>query len=82
MYEHQGKVISFNDEKGCGFLSRITGSDIFVHYSAIEGEHGRKSLVAGDNVEFDVTLGHDDKEEAAHVHLLPPDLPTTMPTGL
>ncbi len=49
-----GKVKWFNDSKGYGFISADGGKDVFVHFSAIQMP-GRKTLVEGDNVEFDVT---------------------------
>jgi CspA family cold shock protein len=52
----QGTVKWFNDAKGYGFISREQGEDLFVHFSAIEGE-GFKSLSEGDRVEFEVTRG-------------------------
>jgi CspA family cold shock protein len=52
----QGTVKWFNDAKGYGFISRPQGEDLFVHFSAIQGE-GFKSLAEGDAVEFDVTNG-------------------------
>ncbi len=52
----QGTVKWFNDAKGYGFISREQGEDLFVHFSAIEGE-GFKSLSEGDAVEFEVTSG-------------------------
>ncbi|OGP59101.1 MAG: cold-shock protein [Deltaproteobacteria bacterium RBG_13_61_14] len=48
----QGNVKWFNDSKGFGFIEQETGEDIFVHFSAIEGE-GYKSLSDGQKVEFD-----------------------------
>ena len=46
-----GRVKWFNDAKGYGFIVRDEGPDVFVHYSAIEGE-GYRSLTAGQAVEF------------------------------
>lgn len=46
----------FNDSKGYGFIEREDGDDVFVHFSAIQGE-GFKSLSEGDVVEFDITEG-------------------------
>ena len=51
-----GTVKWFNAEKGYGFISREGGSDLFVHYSAIEGS-GYRSLEEGQNVEFEVVQG-------------------------
>ena len=51
-----GTVKFFNAQKGFGFISREGGPDVFVHFSNIEG-NGYKSLVEGDNVEFEVTQG-------------------------
>jgi CspA family cold shock protein len=54
MSERQvGTVKWFNGEKGYGFIARESGEDVFVHYSAIQGE-GVKNLVEGDRVEFSI----------------------------
>ena len=52
----QGTVKWFNDAKGYGFISRQSGEDVFVHFSAIQAE-GYKSLNEGQAVEFEVTRG-------------------------
>ena len=49
-----GKVKWFNAEKGYGFITADDGTDIFVHYSAIQGE-GFKTLDEGQAVSFDVS---------------------------
>ena len=51
-----GTVKWFNEAKGFGFIAQSDGDDVFVHYSAIEGD-GFKSLMDGDRVEFEVTNG-------------------------
>ena len=51
-----GTVKWFNDQKGFGFITRDTGGDIFVHYSAIQGA-GFRSLAEGERVEFSVGQG-------------------------
>jgi CspA family cold shock protein len=48
-----GKVKWFNAAKGYGFIGREGGADVFVHYSAIQGE-GYKTLQEGDEVEFEI----------------------------
>ena len=52
----QGKVKWFNAEKGFGFIEREDGTDVFVHFSAIQSE-GYKSLDEGQAVEFEVEEG-------------------------
>ena len=51
-----GRVKWFNNTKGYGFIGQDGGADVFVHYSAIEGD-GYKTLHEGDLVEFEVTQG-------------------------
>jgi cold shock protein len=51
-----GTVKWFNDAKGYGFISHEGGPDVFVHFSAIQG-NGFKSLAEGDRVEFEIVQG-------------------------
>jgi CspA family cold shock protein len=51
-----GTVKFFNDTKGFGFIEQESGPDVFVHFSAINGE-GFKTLSEGQKVEFTVTQG-------------------------
>ena len=52
----KGNVKWFNSEKGFGFIEREGGDDVFVHFSAIQGE-GYKTLDEGQAVTFDVEQG-------------------------
>jgi CspA family cold shock protein len=63
-----GSVKWFNAEKGYGFISRTDGADVFVHYSAIQG-NGYRTLTEGQNVEFDVGPGRKG-EEAQNVRVI------------
>jgi CspA family cold shock protein len=60
-----GTVKWFNSEKGYGFITSEEGLDIFVHFSAIQGE-GFKTLDEGQKVEFEVVEG-DRGPQAANV---------------
>jgi len=52
----QGTVKWFNEAKGYGFITPDEGNDVFVHFSAIQGE-GFKTLAEGQRVEFEVVQG-------------------------
>ena len=52
----RGTVKWFNEAKGFGFISQAEGEDVFVHFSAIQGD-GFKTLAEGETIEFDVTKG-------------------------
>jgi CspA family cold shock protein len=52
----KGKVKWFNEKKGYGFIEQEGGGDVFVHFSAIQGD-GFKTLTEGQEVEFDVVDG-------------------------
>ena len=62
-----GTVKWFNADKGFGFISREGGDDVFVHFSAIQGD-GYRSLEEGQTVEFDVAPGRKG-EEAQNVRV-------------
>ena len=51
-----GTVKWFNDGKGYGFIAREGGDDVFVHFSAIQG-NGFRSLQEGQQVEFTIQQG-------------------------
>ena len=51
-----GKVKWFSTEKGYGFIEREDGSDVFVHFSAIQDD-GFKTLNEGQAVEFEIVDG-------------------------
>ena len=63
-----GKVKWFNAEKGYGFIESENGSDVFVHFSAIQPE-GFKTLEEGQPVQFDVTQGNRGDQAANVVRL-------------
>lgn len=61
----QGQVKWFSNEKGYGFITPENGSsDVFVHYSAIQG-NGYRSLQEKATVEFEVVEGPKGKQAAA-----------------
>jgi CspA family cold shock protein len=53
---NKGTVKWFNAEKGYGFITGEDGKDVFVHFSAIQGE-GFKTLDEGQSVTYDLTEG-------------------------
>lgn len=63
-----GTVKWFNDSKGYGFIEGENGSDVFVHFSAIQ-KSGFKSLNEGQRVKFDITSGPRG-QQASNVQLL------------
>lgn len=63
-----GVVKWFNNEKGFGFISVEGEEDVFVHFSAIQGD-GYKSLEEGQNVEFDIVEGQKGPQAANVVRL-------------
>lgn len=63
-----GKVKWFNAEKGYGFIEREEGGDVFVHFSAIQGE-GFKTLDEDQQVEFDIVEGNRGPQAANVVRL-------------
>ncbi|MBM7869543.1 CspA family cold shock protein [Clostridium pascui] len=52
-----GTVKWFNSEKGFGFISVEGEDDVFVHFTAIQGNEARKNLEEGQRVEFEVEQG-------------------------
>lgn len=63
----KGKVKWFNNQKGFGFITaEETNKDIFVHYSAVQGD-GYKTLTQGQDVEFDL-IKSDKGDQAQNVH--------------
>ncbi|MGM0845437.1 MAG: cold-shock protein CspD [Bacillota bacterium] len=52
-----GKVKWFNNEKGFGFIEVEGGEDVFVHFTAIQGD-GFKSLEEGQEVSFEIVEGN------------------------
>ena len=52
----RGTVKWFDDRKGYGFIARDDAEDVFVHFSAIQG-NGFKTLSEGQEVEFEITNG-------------------------
>jgi len=59
----KGRVKWFNAGKGYGFIEQDGGEDIFVHFSAIQGD-GFKTLTAGQEVTFEIEQGAKGKQAA------------------
>ncbi|AUS07490.1 cold-shock protein [Laceyella sacchari] len=64
-----GTVKWFNADKGYGFIEVPGNDDVFVHYSAIEGE-GFKTLDEGQRVSFDIVENDQGRMQAANVEKL------------
>ncbi len=52
----EGSVKWFSEKKGYGFIEKDDGGDVFVHFSAIEGD-GFKTLLEGQRVQFEEEVG-------------------------
>lgn len=63
-----GTVKWFNAEKGYGFIESDDGGDVFVHFSAIQGE-GFKTLDEGQRVKYDLVEGNRGQQAANVVRL-------------
>lgn len=63
-----GKVKWFNDNKGFGFIEQSDGKDVFVHYTAIQGD-GFKTLPEGAEVQFEL-LETERGPQAANVQVV------------
>lgn len=59
----EGTVKWFSNEKGYGFITQSDGEDVFVHYTAIQGD-GYKTLTDGQRVEFDIVEGPKGRQAA------------------
>jgi CspA family cold shock protein len=67
-FMQNGKVKWFNNEKGFGFIEIEGGDDVFVHFSAIQGD-GFKSLEEGQEVSFEIVEGNRGPQAANVVKL-------------
>ncbi|WP_243290815.1 cold-shock protein CspD [Bacillus sp. FJAT-47783] len=66
--QQNGKVKWFNNEKGFGFIEVEGGDDVFVHFTAIQGD-GFKSLEEGQEVSFEIVEGNRGPQAANVVKL-------------
>jgi CspA family cold shock protein len=64
-----GVVKWFDDAKGYGFIQAESGSDVFVHFSALPPSDGRRSLAEGQKVQFDIVQERG-RDRAANLVLL------------
>jgi cold shock protein len=64
-----GVVKRFDDAKGYGFIGTDSGTDVFVHFSALPESGGHRTLTEGQRVQFDVVQERG-KDRAANVVLL------------
>jgi CspA family cold shock protein len=64
----RGKVKWFNENKGYGFITRQEGQEVFVHFSAIQGD-GYRTLNEGQEVEFELLEGEKGLQAANVVKL-------------
>lgn len=64
----RGTVKWFNESKGFGFIERENKEDVFVHFSAIQGE-GYKTLSEGQTVEFEIVKSQKGIQ-ASNVHVI------------
>ncbi|CAM4099914.1 cold-shock protein [Bacillus manliponensis] len=64
----QGKVKWFNNEKGFGFIEIEGAEDVFVHFTAIQGD-GYKALEEGQEVSFEIVEGNRGPQAANVVKL-------------
>lgn len=68
MKKKQGKVLWFDKVKGYGFITQPEGTNVFVHYTAVEVE-GRKELEQGQQVSY-VLGDHNNRQVALNVEIL------------
>ena len=78
MARETGTVKWYSNEKGYGFITRVSGEDVFVHYTDIVGD-GFRSLKEGAAVDFEVVVG--DRGPKAHSvsHQDATDIPAAVP---